>query len=74
MQPIPDYNAMSDDEFRREARAFFETEYPPHLRDILRRARWAEMKEWWAKLYAKGWAAPAWPYGSRGDRPSPSGS
>ena len=58
---VPDYNAMSDDAFRREARAFFEAEYPPHLRNILRRARWAEMKAWWGKLYAKGWIAPAWP-------------
>jgi alkylation response protein AidB-like acyl-CoA dehydrogenase len=61
MNAMPDYNAMSDDSFRREARAFFEAGYPPHLRNILRRARWAEMKEWWGRLYAKGWAAPAWP-------------
>ncbi len=61
MKAVPDYNAMSDDTFRCEARAFFEGEYPPHLRNILRRARWGEMKEWWGKLYAKGWAAPRWP-------------
>ena len=62
MNAMPDYNALSDDAFRREARTFFETEYPPQLRNILRRARWAEMKAWWGKLYAKGWAAPAWPH------------
>ena len=61
MNAMPDYNALSDDAFRREARAFFEAAYPPHLRNILRRARWAEMKDWWGKLYAKGWAAPGWP-------------
>ncbi len=61
MNAAPDYNAMSDDEFRHEARAFFEAEYPAQLRNILRRARWSEMKAWWGKLYAKGWAAPAWP-------------
>ena len=61
MQAVPDYNALSDDAFRREARQFFEAEYPPHLRNILRRARWGEMKDWWGKLYAKGWAAPGWP-------------
>ena len=61
MSATPDYNAMSDDVFRLEARAFFEAEYPPHLRNILRRARWVDMKPWWDKLYAKGWVAPAWP-------------
>ena len=61
MPAVPDYNALSDDAFRCEARQFFEAEYPPHLRNILRRARWGEMKDWWGKLYAKGWAAPGWP-------------
>lgn len=56
-----DYNALSDDEFRREARAFFEAEYPPALRYILRRARWHEMRDWWRKLFEKGWIAPNWP-------------
>jgi len=56
-----DYNALSDDEFRREARAFFEAEYPQQLRYILRRARWHEMRDWWRKLYEKGWIAPNWP-------------
>ena len=42
-------------------RAFFEREYPPHLRYILHRARWREMKDWWRKLYEKGWIAPNWP-------------
>ena len=56
-----DYNALSDEEFRRELRAFFEAEYPPHLRYILHRARWREMQDWWRKLDAKGWVAPNWP-------------
>jgi len=58
---MTDWNAMSDDAFRVEVRAFFEAEYPPALRYILRRARWAEMKAWWRKLYEKGWVAPNWP-------------
>jgi alkylation response protein AidB-like acyl-CoA dehydrogenase len=58
---MPDYNAMSDDAFRREVGAFFESTYPPHLRFLLRRARWVEMKPWWDRLYAKGWVAPGWP-------------
>jgi len=61
MSTLPDYNAMSDDAFRREVGAFFATEYPPELRFLLRRARWAEMKPWWDTLYAKGWVAPGWP-------------
>jgi len=57
----PDYNAMSNEDFRREVRAFFEAEYPQQLRYILHRARWHEMKDWWRKLYDKGWIAPNWP-------------
>ncbi len=56
-----DYNAMSDEAFRAEVRTFFEQHYPQPLRYILRRARWAEMKDWWRVLYEKGWIAPNWP-------------
>ena len=56
-----DYNALTDDAFRAEVRAFFEAEYPPHLRYILRRARWDKIKAWWDILYQKGWVAPVWP-------------
>jgi alkylation response protein AidB-like acyl-CoA dehydrogenase len=56
-----DWNAMSDDAFRAEVRSFFEQNYPEPLRYILRRARWAEMKDWWRRLYEKGWIAPNWP-------------
>jgi alkylation response protein AidB-like acyl-CoA dehydrogenase len=56
-----DYNAMADEDFRREIRAFVEREYPPHLRFILQRARWSEMKDWWRKLHERGWIAPNWP-------------
>ena len=58
---MPDYNAMSDDAFRREVRSFFERRYPEHLRYILRRVRWDEIKGWWGTLYEKGWIAPNWP-------------
>jgi hypothetical protein len=58
---MTDWNAMPDEDFRREVRAFFEVEYPPHLRYILHRARWHEMKGWWEKLHGKGWIAPNWP-------------
>lgn len=56
-----DYNAMSDEAFRREVRSFVEEHYPKHLRFILRRARWEEMKGWWRTLHEKGWIAPNWP-------------
>ena len=58
---MPDYNALDDDAFRAEVRAFFEQNYPGHLRYILRRARWNEMKDWWRQLCDKGWIAPNWP-------------
>ena len=45
-----DYNTLTDDAFRADIRAFFEAEYPAHLRYILRRARWDEMQGWWGQL------------------------
>ncbi len=56
-----DYNAMSDEAFRAEVRAFFERHYPERLRYVLRRARMDEMRGWWRILYDKGWIAPNWP-------------
>jgi alkylation response protein AidB-like acyl-CoA dehydrogenase len=66
-----DWNSMSSEEFRAEVRAFYQEHYPPALRDIWRYLEWHEMSEWHAKLYAKGWAAPAWPkeYGGMGLAP-----
>lgn len=58
---LPDFNAMSDEAFRMEARAFIEAHYPRHLRYILRRARWDEMREWYLTLSRHGWIAPNWP-------------
>ncbi len=58
---MPDYNALDDESFRREVRAFVEREYPRELRYILHRARWHEMKGWWGKLCDRGWIAPNWP-------------
>jgi alkylation response protein AidB-like acyl-CoA dehydrogenase len=59
--PSHDYNTMSDEDFRREVRAYFEAEYPQELRFLLHRARWRDMQHWWRKLDAKGWIAPNWP-------------
>ena len=58
---MTDWNAMSDEEFRQEVRAFFEVEYPVELRHLPHRPRFAEIEHWHVKLHAKGWVAPAWP-------------
>lgn len=58
---MTDWNAMSDEEFRSAVRAFVEAEYPQRLRYLVRRARWHEIRDWWRKLYEKGWIAPNWP-------------
>jgi alkylation response protein AidB-like acyl-CoA dehydrogenase len=56
-----DYNAIPDDAFRAEVRAFFEDSYPEELRFLTRRVRMSEIKGWWDALYRKGWIAPNWP-------------
>lgn len=61
-----DYNALTDEAFRAEVRAFFEASYPRHLRYVLRRVRMDEMRGWWRTLYDKGWIAPNWPRASGG--------
>src|SRR5918992_4389536 len=62
MAPSPvDYNALSDEAFRREVRAFFEQHYPQALRYLQRRVRMDEIRGWWSTLYEKGWIAPNWP-------------
>jgi alkylation response protein AidB-like acyl-CoA dehydrogenase len=65
---MTDWNAMSDAEFRKEVRQFFETEYPEELRHLSHRPKFAEIEHWHRKLHAKGWVAPAWPteYGGMG--------
>ena len=69
--PDADWNALSDEEFRSEVRAYFETHYPQELRYLNRRARWSETRDWALRMSAKGWIAPAWPreYGGMGLAP-----
>ncbi|MCG3187761.1 MAG: putative acyl-CoA dehydrogenase FadE17 [Rhodocyclaceae bacterium] len=57
----PDWNAYDDDRFRSEVRAFFETAYPEELRYPAFFLSWSKTQHWYRKLYAQGWAAPAWP-------------
>ena len=56
-----DWNALSDDGFRREAAAFFAQHVPPHLKFLSRRPRWAEVRDWYLTMSAYGWLVPAWP-------------
>ena len=58
---MTDWNGISDEEFRREVRAFFKAEYPEELRHLPHRPKFAEIEHWHVKLHAKGWVAPAWP-------------
>ena len=69
---LRDWDAMEDDEFRIEIRRYFEARYPGELRYLLRRARWAETRDWYYEMSHKGWIAPHWPreYGGMGLSPS----
>lgn len=69
---MTDWNASSDDEFRAEARRFFENEFPAEFKFLPRRMRWSECRDWYLKLSKKGWIAPNWPreYGGMGLSPS----
>jgi alkylation response protein AidB-like acyl-CoA dehydrogenase len=61
LESTADYNALSDDAFRNEVRAFVEARYPQALRYLQRRVRMSEIRPWWRTLYEKGWIAPNWP-------------
>jgi len=69
---MSDWNAMSDEAFRAEARAFFENEFPAEFKFLARRMRWSECRGWYLKLSKKGWIAPNWPreHGGMGLSPS----
>jgi len=65
---VSDWNAMSDDAFRREVRAFYAEHFPAHLRNVIGYYTWSQQNEWFRKLYQHGWSAPGWPqeYGGMG--------
>ena len=58
---MQDWNAMSDDEFRRMVRRFIEQNYPEELRFLPLRPTWPEIRPWVMKLVDKGCSAPNWP-------------
>jgi alkylation response protein AidB-like acyl-CoA dehydrogenase len=57
----PDYNAMSDGDFRAMVRSFVEASYPDIPRHSLSRLHWDEVKPWYLILSRKGWICPTWP-------------
>ena len=59
--PNADWNTLDDEAFRTLVRGWFESHYPSALRNPPTRLRWAECRDWYAQLHARGWAAPAWP-------------
>jgi alkylation response protein AidB-like acyl-CoA dehydrogenase len=67
-----DWNAIDDEQFRSIIRADFEAHYPTRLRYLPYRLRWSELEDWYRRMAAKGWIAPAWPreYGGMGLSPS----
>ncbi|WP_319824050.1 acyl-CoA dehydrogenase family protein [Thalassovita sp.] len=68
MKDLPDFNAMSDAEFRSLARDFVETNYPSIPRYSLSRLHWDVVKPWYLVLSEHGWICPTWPreYGGMG--------
>jgi alkylation response protein AidB-like acyl-CoA dehydrogenase len=63
-----DWNQLGDDAFRLHIRKDFETHYPAELRYQPHRLRWSQLQDWYRRMAAKGWLAPAWPleYGGMG--------
>ncbi len=61
MTDLPDFNAMSDTEFRQLCRDFVETNYPDIPRYSLSRLHWNEVKPWYLVLSEHRWICPTWP-------------
>ncbi|MGE3774406.1 MAG: acyl-CoA dehydrogenase family protein [Gammaproteobacteria bacterium] len=59
--PGGDWNALDNETFRRIVRQWHAANYPPELRNLRHRARWSQCKDWYARLYRRGFAAPGWP-------------
>lgn len=59
--PGGDWNALDNDVFRRIVREWHAANYPPELKNLRHRARWSQCREWYGRLYRRGFAAPGWP-------------
>ena len=58
---LPDFNALSDGEFRQLVREFLRANFPEELRDLPKRLHWHEIKDWYMTLSRHGWLCPGWP-------------
>ncbi|MCE2949328.1 MAG: acyl-CoA dehydrogenase family protein [bacterium] len=56
-----DWDALPDDVFRLQVRAWLQANCPEHVRFPAGRMHWHECRDWWEILYRQGWIAPAWP-------------
>jgi alkylation response protein AidB-like acyl-CoA dehydrogenase len=72
MSEGPDYNAMSDEDFRTMVREFVVEHYPPELRFVIGQQPHEVMKGWNRTLAQRGWVAPGWPreHGGMGLNPA----
>jgi len=59
--PGGDWNALDNETFRQVIRQWHAANYPAELGKLRRRVRWAECRQWYARLYQRGFAAPGWP-------------
>ena len=50
---MTDWNALPDDDFRAEVRAFYAANFPDHLRDVIGYYTWDMQRDWYRKLYGK---------------------
>ncbi|MEE2861435.1 MAG: acyl-CoA dehydrogenase family protein, partial [Pseudomonadota bacterium] len=69
MSTHPDYNAMSDADFRTLFRDWVDANCPQHLRFMRKqRPTFDEVADWYHALNDKGWLSPVWPvdYGGMG--------
>ncbi len=58
---LPDFNALSDDQFRQAVREFLHAHFPEEMRDLPKRLHWEEVKDWYMTLSGHGWLCPGWP-------------
>ncbi len=67
-----DWNALSDDEFRHEAIAYYEKHYPKYQLFMMKRPRKHNIYDYMRVCFEHGWLAPAWPRKWGGMELSPS--
>ena len=68
MNARPDMNALANDAFRADIRAWIEATYPPALRNPSKRLHLRDNWPWYKALSDRGWIAQGWPreYGGMG--------